>query len=208
MQEKNECRGVYLFSLFFSCATLTRSALLIKCSKKIVFFERAPRRLLLFDVKDAKAIWGGALSIKCDRILCFSKEHRGACFCPTYFEGGVLSSMYGLDSICRFYYICGQFVLHLSTLLHLWSIFITFVISYYICGFNTGWTAKKGLTLLSLMTFGISVFPLWSTFGTCVQLYFSQCQRKALSLRSRLHTQSTICSFQCFRSILRSRSPP
>ena len=58
----------------------------------------------------------------------FSKERRGAYFCPTYIEGGVLSSIYGLDSICRFYYICRQFVLHLSALLHLWSI-ITFVAS-------------------------------------------------------------------------------
>ena len=47
-------------------------------------------------------------------------------FCPTYIEGGVLSRIYGLNSICRFYYICGQFVLHLSALLHLCSIFIAF----------------------------------------------------------------------------------
>ena len=52
---------------------------------------------------------------------------RGVYFCPTYIEGGVLSSIYGLDSICRFYYICRQFVLYLSALLHLWSIFIAFV---------------------------------------------------------------------------------
>ena len=44
--------------------------------------------------------------------MCFLKEHRGAYFCPTYIEGSVLWSTYGLDSICRFYYICGQ--LHLS----------------------------------------------------------------------------------------------
>ena len=37
-----------------------------------------------------------------------------AYFCPTYIEGGVLSSIYGIDSICRY-------------LLHFWSIFITFV---------------------------------------------------------------------------------
>ena len=36
------------------------------------FFERAPRGLLLFDLKDAKVIQDGALSIKCNRIL-FSK---------------------------------------------------------------------------------------------------------------------------------------
>ena len=37
------------------------------------------------------------------------------------------------------YHRCGRFVLHLSALLHLWSIFITFVgfitfeVNYYIC---------------------------------------------------------------------------
>ena len=65
------------------------------------------------------------LSIKCNRILCFSKERRGAYLCPTYV---VLSSIYGLDSICRLYYIRGQFALHLSELLHLWSI-ITFTVA-------------------------------------------------------------------------------
>ena len=75
----------------------------------------------------------------------FLKERQGAYFCPTYIEGGVLSRIYGLDSICRFYYICGQFVLHLSALLHLWSIFITFVVNYYICGF----TVKTNVALLS-----------------------------------------------------------
>ena len=109
----------FIYSVFFiSCATLTRSAMLIKCSKKkkIAFFERARSAFLLFD---AKAIRGDALSIKCDRILCFSKDRQGAYFCPTYIEGGVLSRIYGLNSICRFFYICGQFVLHLSALLHL-----------------------------------------------------------------------------------------
>ena len=115
---------------------------------KIVFFERAPRYLLLFD---AKAIRGGALSIKCDRIVCFSKERRGACFCPTYIEGGVLSRIYGFDSICRFYYICGQFVLHLSALLHLWSIFITLIL-------------RALLHLWSIITFVASMWaPVLST---------------------------------------------
>ena len=45
-----------------------------------------------------------------------------AYFCPTYTEGGVLSSIYGIDSICRFYYIFGQFLLVLWALLHFWSI--------------------------------------------------------------------------------------
>ena len=119
----------FIYSVFFlSRATLTRTAMLIKCSKKTLYFSKERRgAFLLFD---AKAIRGDALSIKCDRILCFSKDRQGAYFCPTYIEGGVLSRIYGLDSICRFYYIyiyC-QFVLHLSALLHLWSI-ITFVAS-------------------------------------------------------------------------------
>ena len=100
---------------------------------KIVFDERAPRRLFVFD---AKAIQVDALSINCDRILCFSKERQGAYFCSTYIEGSVLSRIYGLNSICRVtfavnlyyiwvhYYICAKFLLHLWGLLrqflHLW----------------------------------------------------------------------------------------
>ena len=46
----------------------------------------------------------------CYNLVCV----RGAYFCPIYIEGGVLLGMYGLDSICRLYYIFGQ-------LLHLWT---------------------------------------------------------------------------------------
>ena len=53
-------------------------------------------------------IFGGAY-FRNFTVLCFSKDRRDAYFCPTYIEGGVLSSIYGLDSIC-----------------HLWSICITF----------------------------------------------------------------------------------
>ena len=107
----------FIYSVFFlSCATLNLSAMLIKCSKKMYFSKERRGAFLFFD---AKAIRGDALSIKCDRILCFSKERQGAYFCPTYIEGGVLSRIYGLNSICRFFYICGQFVLQLSVLLHL-----------------------------------------------------------------------------------------
>ena len=75
-----------------------------------------------FSFRKRAATRVGAPSIKRKRILCFSKEHRGANFCPSYLEGGVLLSVYGIDSICRFYYICDQF------LLHLWSI-VTFAAS-------------------------------------------------------------------------------
>ena len=79
-------------------------ALSIKCMVKHCVFRK--RAAALFALKDDKVIRGGALSIKCKSILCFSKERRGAYSCPTYIEGGVLSIIYGLDSICRFYYIC------------------------------------------------------------------------------------------------------
>ena len=64
----------------------------------------------------------------CDFCVCV----RYAYFCPTYIEGGVLSSTYGIDSICRFYYIFGQFLLLLWALLHFWSI-IAFVASVGSC---------------------------------------------------------------------------
>ena len=71
------------------------------------------------------------LSIKCNSILCFSKERRGAYLCRTYIVVGVLSSIYGLDSIFWLDYSCGQFALHLSEFLHLRSI-ITFVASTFL----------------------------------------------------------------------------
>ena len=77
---------------------------------------------------------GGALWIKFNAI--FSKERHG-----TYFwaflclnsplikiKGGAFSSTYGLDNIWRFYYIYGQFVVHLRAISHLWPI-TTFVVS-------------------------------------------------------------------------------
>ena len=76
--------------------------------------------LITFRIKtyqeSTKFIRSGAFSSKCNRML-FSKERRGACVCPAYFEGGVLSGIYGLESICEFNYIYGKFVLHLSALL-------------------------------------------------------------------------------------------
>ena len=47
-----------------------------------------------------------------------------------------LFRVYSLDSICRFYYICGQFVLHLRSIFIAFEGFTTFVVNYYICGFN------------------------------------------------------------------------
>ena len=50
----------------------------IKCSKTLYFFERAPRRFLLFDLKHAMFIRGGALSIKCDteNVVFFERTPR------------------------------------------------------------------------------------------------------------------------------------
>ena len=72
-----------------------------------------PRRLLLCDLKDAKVIRGGALSIKNATGYYQFFERASRCL---FFSD--LSCLYlGRRS---FYYICGQFVLHLSVLLHLW----------------------------------------------------------------------------------------
>ena len=126
-------RGVY-FSSSHVRLILEVGALSIINAGNHCIFLRAPLCLLIFDLKHAKFNWGGTLSINCNRILCCWKELRGAYFCSSYIEDTVLSRIYVLDSICRFYYICGQFVLHLSAFLHLWSIFITFV------GFMTLWS--------------------------------------------------------------------
>ena len=94
--------------------------------RTVLYFPKEHRGAYWFSyLKMPRWFEGGALSITCNRILCFpfSKERDGAYFCLTYkIESGALSSIYGLDNIWRFYYICGQFVLHLRALIHLWSI--------------------------------------------------------------------------------------
>ena len=81
-----------------------------------MFFERTPRRLFL-----------SAIFV---RIILRALFFR--------------VSLYALNSICRFYYICGQFVLHSSALLHLWSIFNSFV------GF---------VTFVAIIAFAASTWP-------------------------------------------------
>ena len=128
----------FIYSVFFlSCATLNLSAMLIKCSKKLYFSKERRSAVLFFD---AKAIRGDALSIKCDRILCFSKERQGAYFCPTYIEGGVLSRIYGLNSICRFFLhlrsICITFECIITFVLNFYYICAGHYVNFYICGFK------------------------------------------------------------------------
>ena len=65
---------------------------------------------------------GGALSIKCNRILFSIFERAARCLFLSDFNWGWCSFEY---TVCV-YYICGQFVFHFRALLHLWSI-ITFV---------------------------------------------------------------------------------
>ena len=72
--------------------------------ENIVFFKTAPPHLLLCDLKDAKVIRGGALSIKNATGYCFSKGRRGAYFSPTYrayIWGGVLF----ITFVVNLYYI-------------------------------------------------------------------------------------------------------
>ena len=42
--------------------------------------------------------------------------------------------------------------------------------NYWHHKWNAGWTAKIGLKLLALMSYGITVFPLWCKFRTSVLL--------------------------------------
>ena len=67
------------------------------------------------------------------KYFVFSKEHRGAYLCPTFTEGGahprntVLIAFEGFNLISIFFLpICITF-----------KGFITFVVNYYIYGFNT-----------------------------------------------------------------------
>ena len=96
------------------------------------FFERAPRGLVLFDLKDAKVIQDGALSIKCNRIL-FSKAALtfvqlilSAAFFRAYNVWiafvGFITFVVNLYYIWVHFYVCGQYELY-----YIW-------VHYYICG--------------------------------------------------------------------------
>ena len=96
------------------------------------FFERAPRGLVLFDLKDAKVIQDGALSIKCNRIL-FSKAALtfvqlilSAAFFRAYNVWiafvGFITFVVNLYCIWVHFYVCGQYELY-----YIW-------VHYYICG--------------------------------------------------------------------------
>ena len=61
-------RRLFIHSSSSHVRLLLGAAMLIKCSKKLYFSKERRGAFLLFD---AKAIRGDALSIKCDRILCF-----------------------------------------------------------------------------------------------------------------------------------------
>ena len=123
-----------------------------KCNKTVKYYpDRIYSKELCTQFKSDRNKQRGALSKLENNIL--SKERRPqmfhvffailrffynsvcvrcAYFCPTYIEGGVLSSIYGIDSICWFYYIFGQFLLVLWALLHFWSM-IAFVASVGSC---------------------------------------------------------------------------
>ena len=79
MQKKNmiirKSAGVLnIFVLLRSCDSYLRSAPFRLNTLKHWIFERAPRRLLLFDLKDAKENLGGAVLIKCVFSSCVVPE--------------------------------------------------------------------------------------------------------------------------------------
>ena len=82
MQKKNmiirKSAGVlYIFVLLRSCDSYLRSAPFRLNALKHWIFERAPRRLLLFDLKDVKENLGGAVLIKCVFSSCVVPESFG-----------------------------------------------------------------------------------------------------------------------------------
>ena len=74
-----------------------------------IFFWKSATALIGFRIQR----WQGDLRVALFRLnaiaYCFrfSKERCSAFFCPIYIEGGALLSIYGLNNIWRFYYICG-----------------------------------------------------------------------------------------------------
>ena len=78
MQEKHdyskECRGGVFIFLLLLCDSYLRSAPFRLNAAKHWIFERAPRRLLLFDLKDDEENSGGAVLIKCVFASCVMPE--------------------------------------------------------------------------------------------------------------------------------------
>ena len=76
---------------------------------------------------------GGSTSKKQMKYFVFSKEHRGAYLCPTFIEGGALSSNKVLIAFEGF----NLFSIFFLPICITFKGFITFLLNYYICGFNT-----------------------------------------------------------------------
>ena len=93
-------------------------------------------------------------------------------------------SLYPLNSICRFYYICGQFVLHSSALLHLWSIFnsfVGFVTFVAIIAFVTStWPYKNAVVILR---------SRWSTVAFDYATNLIKCNHRSLIGEGDTHFQ-------------------
>ena len=81
-----------------------RSAPFRLIAVKHCIFRKSAAALIAFRLKACKSM---------PSLLGMALFRTG--YCPSYIEGGVLSSINDLNSICRF----GQFVLHLSVLLYL-----------------------------------------------------------------------------------------
>ena len=100
-----------------------------ECSK-FCLLERAPLRLLFFDFKLRNLFEGCALWIKSQQQNCVFRKGAAELICVRlYFKAVLFREIYGFDSILSFYYICGQF------LLNLWSIiaFVTSTVSPFVC---------------------------------------------------------------------------
>ena len=143
-QEKNifirKSAKAFIYSVFFfSCANLTRRALLIKCSKKKLYSSKERRgtycflmpRLFGVALFRLNAI-GYCVFRKSASALVFVRLILRAAFCRGYTVwivfAGFITFAVNLYYIWVHYCICSQFLLHLWALLHLWSI-ITFVAS-------------------------------------------------------------------------------
>ena len=81
---------------------------------KFCLLERAPRHLLFFDFKLRKLFEGCALWIKSQQQSCVFRKGAAELICVRLeFKAVLFRVIYGFDSILGFYYICGQFLLHL-----------------------------------------------------------------------------------------------
>ena len=157
MQEKNmfirKSAEAFIYSVFFiSCTTLTRSAMLIKCSKKNYIFRKSAAALFCFLMPRLFGVTffrlnaiGYCVFRKIAKALIFVRLLLRAAFCRGYTVWIAFAGFITFTFAVNLYYICECIITFVGV--------ITFVVNYYICGFKV----KTNVALFSSFCLWVDV---------------------------------------------------